>query len=305
MATAALHPATDLHQRITERWLEGEHGRIRCWLATPQHGIPLLLIHGYGALIEHWRRLFPLLHEYHTPCAFDLYNFGYSARVPVHLTPGKKVWTAQVAQVIEEMFDAPAVVVGHSMGGMVAAQLANDHPELVRGLVLVNSVGLPPDRTPTAFERTFFGMVRTPGVGEVLAGVMMNPWAVRQGLLSSYYRKERVTPELVEAFSGALRRPGAAQALLAVSRSFNDFLLDFVPGAVQSRTFIIWGEKDRSMPPSLATRFKEALFPEAEIAIIPETGHCPFDENPEAFAAALLPWMERLPRSGVDQSQSR
>lgn len=285
---------TQTPPRVNECWLDSEYGQIRYWLSTPHSGLPILLIHGYGGLIEHWRQVFPFLRKSHTPCALDLYNFGYSAQLPTQVAPGKEVWATQAAHVIEHVFATPAVVVGHSMGGMVAAQLAHDYPHLVRGLVLVNSVGLPPDRSPSAFARTFFSMVRAPVLGEVLANVMTNPWAVRQGLLSSYYRKERVTPELVDALSGALRRPGAPQAYLAVSRAFQTFVLDFPPGVVTTPILMLWGDKDQSMPPSLATRFKQTFFPQAEIQLIPESGHCPFDETPEAFSAALLPWIGRL-----------
>ena len=48
------------------------------------------------------------------------------------------------------------------------------------------------------------------------------------------------------------------------------------------------------MPPALGAYFKRTLLPQAELAVIPESGHCPFDETPEAFLDLLLPWIERL-----------
>ncbi len=278
--------------QMHEQWLAGEQGTIRYWLSEERPGIPVVLIHGYGALIEHWRRVLPLLREQHTVCAFDLYNFGYSAQS--RETPGKEIWVAQAAQVIREVVDQPAVVIGHSMGGMVAAQLAADHPELVRGMVLVNSVGLRPERDPSAFERVLFGAVRTPWLGELLSGVMTGSWAVRQSLLSAYYDKENVTPELVEAFSGPLRKPDGPQGYLAVSRAFQNLVLDIEPGTVQTPALVVWGEQDRSMPSTLAERFQRELFPQATVEIIAETAHCPFDERPAAFAELVLPWIADL-----------
>lgn len=289
--TVADMPST-IRYSITERRLNGDHGPIRYWESSPHQGEPVLLIHGYGALIEHWRPVMRPIARMHTLYAMDLYGFGYSARPRVG--PTKELWAKQAADLIGSVMPGPAVVVGHSMGGMVASELARAYPQLVRGLVLVNSAGLPPTRSPSAFDRAFFNMLRMDGVGEMLAGVFTNPWGVRQGLLSSYYKKERVTPELVATFSAPLRQPGAAQYYLATTRSFADFFLDIKPGEVQAPTLLLWGEEDRSLPPSVATNFKQRMFPEAEITLIPESGHCPFDETPEAFCDVLLPWINRL-----------
>ncbi len=278
--------------RRGEHWLRGAHGDMRYWMAHSRHGLPLLLLHGYGGLIEHWRRVWPLLQEQHTPCAPDLYNFGYSAHLNV--TPALDIWTAQTAQVIEQVLNAPAVVVGHSMGGMVAAQLAHNFPHLVRGLVLVNSMGLPPERAPSPMERALFGAVRAPILGELLAEVMTGQWAVRQSLQPAYYDNNRITPELVDIMHGPLRRRGGPQAYLAVSRAFRDMHLSFERGAVTAPTLLVWGEQDRSIPLSAAERFQRELFPDAALEVIPDAAHCPFDERPEAFASVLLPWMERL-----------
>jgi pimeloyl-ACP methyl ester carboxylesterase len=278
---------------ITERWLAGEHGPIRYWLSEPQQGLPVLLIHGYGALIEHWRPVMRPIARQHTLCAMDLYFFGYSARPAIR--PSKELWAAQAATVIENILSGPAVVVGHSMGGIAAIQLAHDYPQLVKGLVLVNSSGmLNPDQPPSNLDQFLFSMTSAPFFGEMLANVFGNQWGARQGLRSAYYRKERVTDELVELFSKPLRQSGGASSYLAVTRSFNNFLLDVKLGAITAPSLIIWGEEDRSIPPALATLFKQRMLPQAEIQIIPESGHCPFDETPEAFCDTLLPWLAQL-----------
>jgi pimeloyl-ACP methyl ester carboxylesterase len=285
--------ATAQHTR-TEHWLEGEHGPIRYWASTPQQGTPLLLIHGYGALIEHWQRALPLLSQAHPIYALDLYNFGYSAHVRNPPRPWKAIWARQTAHLINNVIKEPAILVGHSMGGMVAASLAQQHPALVRGLVLVNSVGLPPEGSPNLFERAMFGMVRAPLLGELLAEVMTRSWFVRQGLQSAYYQQERVTDELVDIFSGPLRRPGGPRAYLAISRAFQEFVLDIKPGELTMPQLIIWGSADRAMPPDMALKFKERLLPQASVQTVPQTRHCPFDEDPAAFADILLPWTAEL-----------
>ncbi len=284
---------------VIESHLKGEHGKMRYWVSKQRHGLPILFIHGYGALIEHWKSIMPCVSAEHTLYALDLYGFGYSARPEV--PPSKELWAAQVATFIQNVIGEPTIVVGHSMGGMVSSQLARTYPDLLRGLVLVNSAGMRPTHEPSPFDRTLFSMIQINGLGELLAGAFTTSWGVRQGLLSSYYRKERVTDELVDTFHGPLRQPNGVRYYLATSRTFNNLILDINPGEVQTPTLIIWGEEDTSLPPQVAYSFKEQIFPHADIHMIAQSGHCPFDETPEAFCDALLPWVNQFvatPTSG-------
>lgn len=289
-ATGSETAAEQLHY-MAEHTLDGLHGPMRYWVARERRGMPLVLIHGYGGLIEHWRRLLPLLRE-HTPCALDMYNFGYSARMEA---PSIEGWVAQVAQLIEHVFDEPVVLVAHSLGGLVAGQVALDHPQLVRGIAFVNSMGLPMQQ-PSPFEHAVFGAIRAPLLGDMLASVIANSWMVRRGLEHAYHNPETVTPELVEAFRGPLRKSGGAKGYLAVTRALHRLALNAQPGEIEQPALLVWGQEDQSMPSDLATRFRREIVPQAEAHVIPQTGHCPFDEAPEAFAEVLLPWLARLPQ---------
>jgi pimeloyl-ACP methyl ester carboxylesterase len=284
---------TTVRRSISERYLDGQRGPMRYWESAPAQGLPIVLIHGYGALIEHWRPVMRPIASRHTLYALDLYYFGRSA-IPAE-PPSRRLWAEQIAELIVEVCAGPAVVVGHSMGGVAACQFAHDFPQLVRGLVLVAPSGkMDPARPPSAFDNAFFELVQAPGLGELVAGLAANSGAARQGLLSAYYRKERVTPELVARFAEPLTRPGGARAYLAVTRAFRRLLIDLEPGSITAPTLLIWGQYDRSLPPSLAEVYKQTLLPQAEIAVIPESGHCPFDETPEEFLDILLPWVDRL-----------
>ncbi|NJK80092.1 MAG: alpha/beta fold hydrolase [Chloroflexaceae bacterium] len=289
MSATATTPTTSTG--IAERWLSGTHGKTRYWAAEHADGVPLVLLHGYGGLIEHWQRLMPLLAEQHPVYALDLHNFGYSSVLTV--TPSKDIWAAQVAHLIRAVVQQPAVIIGHSLGGAIAAQLAHNEPSLVRALVLVNSVGNPPDHAPSLVERALFGVLQVPGLGELLARTMTTTAGVRYNLELSYHDKSQITPEMVETFAGPLRRPNGPDAYLAVTRTFSSLPLDLDEGCITQPIMIVWGEQDHAMPATLATRLKERFFPDADIRYIPESGHCCFDERPAAFTEIVLPWIER------------
>ncbi|WP_298403865.1 alpha/beta fold hydrolase [uncultured Chloroflexus sp.] len=294
---ATMHPKTSVPStrrfEIREEYRNGPDGPMRAWISSPQQGLPVLLIHGYGALIDHWRPVMRPIAGEHTLYAIDLYYFGYSARPEGR--PSRERWAAQAAAFIRDTIGQPAVVVGHSMGGVVSAQLARSYPDLVKALILVNSSGAQLQARPLSpIDRLMLDAIGAPLIGEALAGVFGNRWGVRQGLLSAYHRKECVTPELVETFSGPLRRYGAG-SYLKVSREFANLVLDLTPGEIQMPTLLIWGAEDQSIPPAHAEIIKQRMIPHAEIKIISDSGHCPFDETPQEFLDILLPWLRQLP----------
>jgi pimeloyl-ACP methyl ester carboxylesterase len=283
--------ATERRYNVTEQYLQGEYGPMRYWSSAPRQGLPVLFIHGYGALIEHWRPIMRPVAREHSFFALDLYGFGYSAR-PAGLSTRER-WANQAATFIDAVIGAPAIVVGHSMGGVVATELARRHPALVRGLVLVNSSGMQPyERPMTQTDRFMLGLIGAPLIGETVAGIVANEWGVRQGLLASYHRKERVTPELVQTFVGPIRKYGVG-SYLATTRNSENLVIALQPGEYQGPSLLIWGAEDRSIPPSDADAIKRLVLPQAEIALLADSGHCPFDETPEAFCDALLPWLGR------------
>lgn len=276
---------------VSQAMLSGAHGPMRYWASEPRHGLPVVFIHGYGALIEHWRPIMRAVAREHTFYALDLYGFGYSAR-PAGLAT-KERWAAQLLTFLTGVVGGPAIVVGHSMGGVVASELARRHGELVSGLVLVNSSGMQPYERPlTSTDRLMLDMIGAPLIGETMAGLFGNEWGVRQGLLASYHRKERVTPELVRTFSGPIQRYGAG-SYLAVTRNAPNLVIELKAGEYTGPALLIWGAEDRSIPPSDADAIRRLVLPQAEAVVIPDSGHCPFDETPEAFCDALLPWLAR------------
>lgn len=291
MTTATSTTAAERHYSVIENYLSGPHGPMRYWASEPRQGLPVLFIHGYGALIEHWRPIMRTVAREHTFYALDLYGFGYSARPSG--TPTKQRWADQIATFIKEVIGGPAVVVGHSMGGAVTTEVARRHGDLASAIVLVNSSGMQlHERTISANDRFLLDLIGAPLVGEIAAGVFANEWGISQSLRSSYHRKDRVTPELIKTFTGPVRRHGAG-SYLAVTRNSLNLVVELQPGEYTGPALVIWGAEDRSIPPSDADKLKRLVLPQAEVHLLPESGHCCFDETPEAFCEVLMPWLGR------------
>jgi pimeloyl-ACP methyl ester carboxylesterase len=121
------------------------------WDALPRHradngiayirrgqGAPLLLLHGVGLRAESWLAQVQAFAARHTVYALDMAGHGESDRLPG--TPALADYSERVAEVIDAELDGPAWVAGHSMGGLIALDLAARHPARCRGVAALNAI---------------------------------------------------------------------------------------------------------------------------------------------------------------------
>ncbi|SJZ90859.1 Pimeloyl-ACP methyl ester carboxylesterase [Marinactinospora thermotolerans DSM 45154] len=119
---------------FVEKQIEVE-GHWANYAEGPDNGVPLLLIHGQGAKWQDYMRVLPDLATTYHVYAVDVYGHGNSASIPAEDYTNVRIGTL-IARFMEEAIGEPAVVSGHSSGGLIATWIAANRPELVRGLVL-------------------------------------------------------------------------------------------------------------------------------------------------------------------------
>ena len=214
--------------------------------------VPIVFVHGLSASSRWWRAVLPLLGGRQARLV-DLPRFGRSFR-PDDVTD----WLAAEIET-----EAPVVLVGHSMGGLVCASLAAKRPELVRALVLISPAGAPELRSLQAYAK---GLVRT-------------FLSARPGLI------RRIAEDAIRAGPEALLHG----ALFATGSSF--------AGAVSAPTLLIWGARDRLIPVELAAEWQRAI-PQARLEVIEGAAHVPMVETPSAFAKLLLDFLDDLDNGG-------
>lgn len=272
---------------ITTRCETG-YGPGRVLRAGPAAGLPVVLIHGYAASAAQWRPVLPFLADRHPIVVPDLLGFGEAPTPPPPYTPER--WADQVARLLDALALPRAVLVGHSLGGLVALTAALRHPERVAGLGLIASLGLPaaagtsPWRGLSSLGMRLLG---APGVGElVFWSVRGQRRLARAMALGAYHDPARAPADAVDTWHALINRPGAHHAYISVVRRLPHLTASLRPGLVTQPTTIIWGANDRGLPAALAREFHR-LIPHAEVTIIPDTGHIPHSEQPAATAAAL------------------
>jgi pimeloyl-ACP methyl ester carboxylesterase len=258
---------------------------------------PLILLHGFGASIGHWRHNLTELSQHHTVYALDMLGFGASEKPPVSYNIA--LWVEQVYDFWQTFIRQPVVLVGNSIGSLLCVAVAAAHPEMVQGIVMVSlpdpSVredAIPPFLRPAiaAIE----GLFTSPLILKTVFRVVRRPQVVRPWAKIAYANAEAVTDELVEILVGPAQDRGSAQAFCAILKAmtnaqFGPRLKDILP-TLQIPMLLIWGQQDRMIPPGLARQFA-AYNPKLQLVELDNAGHCAHDECPEQVNQSILDWI--------------
>ena len=268
---------------------------------------PLLLIHGFGASVYHWRYNIPTLARDYRVYAIDLLGFGLSEK-PVR-DYGAEVWRDQALAFIDEVIQKksgikkPCVVAGNSLGGFTAlyASASPEAKNLINGCVLINAAGSfrdqqpavqpPPDSEWVAslkktFQRFVIGLsfiyTKQPArIEQVLRQVYpINPSVVDADLVESI-RYPAQDPNAPEVFYRVIVKNGNGPPKLV------DDLLE----VLQVPLLLLWGQSDPWIRPAAADKI-QALFPKAQRINI-NAGHCGHDEAAGEVNEALASFVAK------------
>ncbi len=255
----------------------------RLRLIDSGNGTPVVLIHGFGASMYGWRhQLAPLAAAGYRVVTFDNRGFGFSDK------PAHGYHNAEYAHLVVSLLDslgiASAVLVGHSMGGAIAAEVARAYPDRVRGLVLVDAAGFGV-RWPGALK-----LARWPFVGAV-ATAFRGRWITSRILRSTFADPRKVTDADVDQYYAPVPDPDYGRALRGVLREFRFDTLGGRLASVQTPTLVLWGDADRWISIGDGIRFAREL-PRSEFVVLQRTGHDAPEESPDQVNRLLLEFLK-------------
>jgi pimeloyl-ACP methyl ester carboxylesterase len=269
----------------------------------------LVLVHGFGAGSGHWRRnAGPLAAAGWCVYGLDLLGFGASAQPALRLD--NRLWARQLRAFLEQVVQAPAVLVGHSLGGLVALSCSVFFPALVRAVAAVplpdpalltvpRQAAAAPRRRPWR-RRLQRGLVRLlcrllPL--ELVVPLLAHSPLLDLGIQSAYHEPVIGDGELHRLIARPARRPGAVRALRAMSIAMalrpHHATAPSLLGRRRRPLLLLWGRHDRLVPLEVARQCL-VFGGELPLVVLEDAGHCPHDEVPAAFNATLLAWLEAV-----------
>lgn len=264
-------------------------------------GCPLVLVHGFGASIGHWRKNIPVLAAAgYRVFAIDLLGFGGSDKPPLNYT--MELWQELLKDFSAAHIQEPAVFVGNSIGGLLSLMVLANHPEIAAGGILINCAGglshRPHELNPPLrlVMGAFNKLVRSKITGRLVFNRIRQKSQIRRSLLQVYRNSDAVTDELVDLLYAPACDPGAQEVFAAI--------LTAPPGPtpaellpkVKVPLLVIWGEADPWTPINGAKIFQELSQKgqPVEVKLIPNAGHCPHDEVPDVVNSLIITWLAEL-----------
>ena len=245
-------------------------------------GNAVVLVHGLSGSAANWVELVPELAQRYRVLALDLPGHGRSEAPPRGASVGEFV--AAVAGLIEHERAAPALLAGHSFGGLVALRLAQQRPELVRGLLLLAPAGI---ASGTRLARHIVSLT-----GVLRPGRWVAPFRHRYAE-RLWYRRALFRPWFV-ADPHALS-PRATLGFLegplehADTRTAGRAMVLDDPRAelerVRCPVLVLWGARDPQLPVDDAFEYARRL--RAPLRLVADCGHLVIGERPEACLDAL------------------
>lgn len=242
-------------------------------------GHPVLMIHGSGPGVTawaNWRLNLPALAEGFRVVAPDCVGFGYTER-PDGICYTRDVWLRHLLGVLDTLGIERADIVGNSFGGSMALALAAFHPERVRRLVLMGSVGV--EFELTAGLDAVWGY--KPGLDEM-----------RRVMRTFAYNQDLVRDDLAALRYRAASRPGISEAFAAMfpaprQRWVSALALDEdVIRGIDKPALLIHGREDQVIPLSNSSRLLH-LLPIAELHVFGRCGHWTQIEHKDRFNALV------------------
>lgn len=260
---------------MDERWINLDGLKVRYLESGKGKKRHVLFIHGLGSAADRWMKIPDELSTDFHSIAIDLPGFGESDK------PGKMDYTIdQFRKIImsflkEISINEQTSLIGHSLGGYIASEIAIQNQNHIEQLVLIDSSGMLERPTPILEE--YFEAAMNPSKENV-----------RRAFEKMVADPKRIPTQLVDGFIRRINMPNAKHAFEStlVNSATTQIGLDRLRKITSIPTLILWGVHDNVIPLEHSKFFKDCIS-DSRLEIIEDAGHAPFAEKPDQVSQLL------------------
>ncbi len=275
-----LHELRAKYENEQSRYVEVDGTRVHYRIEG--EGPPLLLLHGVLAQLQTWDGWVDRLKQHYQIVRVDLPGFGLTGPF------AKGEYTPQFAvdffeRIRKTLGYERFHLVGNSLGGFISWYYAAHFPQHVDKLILIDPLSYP------FVSPLIMRLVSLPIIGEITR-FFAPRFVVRQNTLDVYGDRTLVTEEIVDRYYELLLREGNRSAMVEFFRAGGQHFAPHRHGnhhqhipKIKAPTLLMWGQKDRWIPPALVERWKQDL-PGIQVKLYPNAGHIPMEEIPHETA---------------------
>jgi pimeloyl-ACP methyl ester carboxylesterase len=241
-------------------------------------GTPVIFLHGLSDSWHSFEKILPLLPDTYHAFAISQRGHGGSSKNFQSFRP--KDFATDVAVFMQKLSIPSAVIIGHSMGGVIAQQFALDYPELVKALVIADSDASWKDN---------------PGVPELYEMAMQLKDPMDKEFMDAFQKSTIVKPIDSIYYNTLLQESLGVPAKVFKSALKEMIAIDFLPQLhkVDGPVLLLWGDKDGVCRLSDQQKML-AAFKDAKLSVYPGTGHALHWEEPQRFIQSLVEFLKQI-----------
>jgi pimeloyl-ACP methyl ester carboxylesterase len=249
--------------------------------------MPIVLIHGTSSSLHTWDGWVEALKTTRRVITFDLPGFGLTGPSPQAIY-SIDAYVAFMRKFLDALNIKRCVLGGNSLGGEVAWETASAMPDQVEKLILIDAGGYPLNATSMPIG---FRLARLPVLNRLMEKVLPRS-LIAASLRNVYGDSSKVTAETVDLYFDMAAREGNRRAL-AQRFQQTEFgaHVDRI-ASLRMPTLILWGGRDRLIPPANAERFHRDI-QGSELVIFPELAHVPQEEDPAQTVTAVRAFVDK------------
>lgn len=272
---------------------------IRLHYVEAGEGQPLILLHGFPEFWYSWRKQIPALAEHYRIIVPNMrgYNLSDKPKGVAHYKPS--IVTEDIRQFIHKVTDGQATLIAHDWGGAIALNLAEQHPELLDKLIIMNTAH--PQLLLKTFITNFTQLKKSwymfffqlPGLPEHYIGKAL-PAFFKKAFRGWAHRQDAFTDEDIQAYVDVFSQPYALTAAINYYRAaFREAPSRLMAKShqIQADTLAIWGEDDRALDPILLKRMRNDFANRFEVHAIPNCSHWVQQEYPDEVNRAIIDFL--------------
>ncbi|TLS36430.1 alpha/beta fold hydrolase [Pseudalkalibacillus caeni] len=238
------------------------------------------LIHGFLSSTFSYRRLIPLLNRRYNVLALDLPPFGKSQKTKKFEHSYQNL-SQVVIKLLENLAIEKSILIGHSMGGQIALNIAKNRPDLVSRLILLSSSGY--------MERSKLSLVYSSYLPFFSLGLKkwLEKQGVRKNLLNCVSDPNMIDEEMIQGYLQPFNDDNIFKSLTRMIRDREGDLSSEELKKITIPSLLIWGKEDRVVPLKIGKRLNRDL-PNSKLIVYENTGHLLPEEKPNEVLENIL-----------------
>ncbi|RBW71341.1 alpha/beta hydrolase [Bacillus taeanensis] len=239
-----------------------------------------LMIHGFLSSTFSFRKLLPFLISEYSAISLDLPGFGKTEKSTKFIYSYQN-YGKLVVDFIKQLKLKNVIIVGHSMGGQIALQVAKQAPELVKKCILIGASSYLKRAKRVAVYSSYIPFVTW----------FMKRWFekkdVKENLLTVVHNKNLVDDELIQGYSKPFEDKHFLDCMIRLLRHREGDLSSEELQKINTPCLLIWGKEDKVVPVNIGQKLVHDL-QHAELKIYEKTGHLVCEEKPERLYKDIL-----------------